>query len=108
MTTTSLKLPEILKQNIQHIAAESGTTAHAFMLQTLESEVRRRTHRADFLAQAQAAADDIDAGGPVYDLAELHQWVKARINAHGTAVTVKDPEPLNTRTVTVNRRRKAV
>jgi len=37
-----LVTPEALKQSIQHFAAECGTSTHAFMLQTLESEVKRR------------------------------------------------------------------
>ena len=105
MATTSLKLPEGLKQNIQHIAAECGTSVHAFMLQTLESEVKRRNHRAEFLAQAQAAADDIDAGGPVYDLADVHQWVKARIAARSTGAKIKDPRPLQNRLAAATKRR---
>ncbi len=107
MTTTSLKLPATLKENIQHIAAECGTTAHAFMVQTLESEVKRRTQRAEFLAQAQAAADDIDAGAPVYALADVHQWVKARIGARSTGAKVKDPLPLRGRTAASTKRRKS-
>lgn len=106
MTTTSLKLPAILKQDIQHLAAECGTTAHAFMLQTLESEVQRRNQRAEFLAQAQAAAADIDAGGPVYDLGDVHQWVKARIVARSTSAKIKDPQPLQNRSPAASKRRK--
>lgn len=105
MITTSLKLPETLKQNIQHIATACGTTAHAFMVQTLESEVQRRTQRAEFLAQAQAAADDIDGGGPVYALADVHQWVKARIVARSSGAKVKDPLPLRRRAAASTKRR---
>lgn len=39
---------------------------HAFMPKILQSEVKRRTQRASLLAEAQAAAADIDAGGQVY------------------------------------------
>jgi|GEM_PF-568659 len=106
MTTTSLKLPEALKQNIQQIAAECGTTAHAFMLQTLESEVQRRTQRAEFLAQALAAAADIDSGGPVYALVDVHQWVTARISARSTGAKVKDPQSLQSRLAVASKRRK--
>lgn len=106
MTTTSLKLPETLKQHIQHIAGECGMTAHAFMVQTLESEVQRRTQRTEFLAQAQAAADHIDAGGPVYGLDDVHQWIKARIVARGTGAQVQDPQPVQNRTAAASKRRK--
>lgn len=94
MTTTSLKLPDDLKENIQRIAAQCKTSPHAFMLQTLESEVQRRTLRAAFLAEAQASADEIDAGGPVYALADVHVWVKEKIGSHATGQNVKDPKPV--------------
>lgn len=106
MTTTSLKLSETLKQDIQHFAAECGTSAHAFMLQTLESEVQRRNQRAEFLAQAQTAAADIDAGGPVYGLDDVHQWVKARIAASSTGAKVKDLQPLRQRSAVASKRQK--
>lgn len=94
MTTTSLKLPDDLKENIRRIAAQCQTSPHAFMLQTLEREVQRRTQRAAFLAEAQAAADEIDAGGPVYALADVHAWVKAKIGAHATGQKVNDLKPM--------------
>lgn len=94
MTTTSLKLPDELKENIRRIAAQCSTSPHAFMLQTLESEVQRRTLRAAFLAEAQAAATEIDAGGPVFALADVHGWVKARIDSHATGQRVEDPKPM--------------
>jgi predicted transcriptional regulator len=94
MTTTSLKLPDELKESIQRIAAQCKTSPHAFMLQTLESEVQRRMQRADFLAEAQASADEIDAGGPVYALDEVHAWVKVKIGSHATGQKVKDPKPM--------------
>ncbi|MEO8859498.1 MAG: hypothetical protein ABI343_21135 [Burkholderiaceae bacterium] len=97
MTTTSLKLPDDLKESIQRIAAQCQTSPHAFMLQTLEAEVQRRTLRDAFLAEAQAAAAEIDAGGPVYALADVHMWVKARISSRATGQEVKDPKPMRER-----------
>ena len=97
MTTTSLKLPDDLKENIHRIAAQCQTSPHAFMVQTLESEVQRRTQRDAFLAEAQAAADEIDAGGPVYALDDIHVWVKAKIGSRATGQKVKDPKPIRAR-----------
>lgn len=81
MSTTSLKLSNELKQTIQYFAEEDRVSAHAFMLRTLEAEVRRRQQRAEFLAAAEAAAADIDAGGPTYALDEVFDYVKARLQA---------------------------
>ena len=94
MTTTSLKLPDDLKENIHRIAAQCQTSPHAFMVQTLESEVQRRTQRDAVLAEAQAAADEIDAGGPVYALDGIHVWGMAKIGSRATGQKVKDPKPV--------------
>ena len=78
MSTTSLKLPDALKERIQHFAAESNTSAHALMVSALEREVARLQARAEFLAEADAAAADIDAGGPVYALDDVRKYILAK------------------------------
>ena len=107
MVTTSLKLPDDLKENIQRVAAQCGTSPHAFMLETLESEVRRRTLRATFLAEAQAAAAGIDAGGPVYALEDVHVWVKAKVAARAGGTKIKEPKASRARAATPGKRKSA-
>ena len=97
MSTTSLKLSDELKESIRDIAAGEKVSAHAFMVTALEAEVRRRKLRADFLADADAAAADIDAGGPVYALDDVHDWVKARLRARTTGEKVVEPKPVRGR-----------
>ena len=105
MVTTSLKLPEELKENIRRFAAQGGTSPHAFMLEALESEVKRRTLRATFLAQAQAAAADIDAGGPVYALDDVHVWIKAKIASRASGQKVKEPKAMRSRSAEPGKRK---
>lgn len=97
MSTTSLKLPEDLKQTIQQFAEQDQVSAHAFMVRTLQDEVRRRQQRAEFLADALAAAAEIDAGGPVYAAEDVFDWLHARIRAHGTDEVVPEPVPVRGR-----------
>jgi len=94
MSTTSLKLPDALKERIQHFAAENNVSAHAFMVSTLESEVERREVRAEFEASAEAAAADIDAGGPVYEAAEVRRYITAKLRARGTGLEVERPRAM--------------
>lgn len=103
MSTTSLKLSDGLKASIQAIAAHEKVSAHAFMVTALEGEVRRHQLRADFLADADAAAADIDAGGPVYALDDVHDWVKARIRAHTTGQKVVEPKPVRGQVTTTRK-----
>ena len=97
MTTTSLKLSDELKGDIQHFAAQENLSAHAFMVRTLEAEARRRRQRAEVLADAEAAAAEIDAGGPVYAAEDVRTWAKARIRARGTGEAVPEPVPVRGR-----------
>ena len=106
MSTTSLKLSDQLKASIQTLAAEEKVSAHAFMVNTLESEVRRRQLRADFLAAATAAAADIDAGGPVHALDDVHHWVKTRLRARSSGEQVVDLKPVRGRAAAAAKTRK--
>lgn len=94
MSTTSIKLPEALKDQIQHFAAEKRVSAHAFMLRTLEEEVQRLRDRAAFEAEAEAAAAATDAGEPVYALDEVERYIKAKLRARATGEQVERPRPL--------------
>lgn len=93
----SLKLPETLKAKIQQVAAKDNTSAHAFMVSTLEREVERRRLRADFIADAMAAAAEVDAGGPVYALDDVHDWIRARICSRSTGEVVPEPRSIRGR-----------
>ncbi|MDA7418245.1 hypothetical protein PGB34_17910 [Xenophilus arseniciresistens] len=95
MSTTSLKLPEELKQTIQHFAQEDRLSAHAFMVRALEDEVRRRRQRAEFVAQALQALGEAEAGGPVYDADETFEYLKNRLHARATGATPPaKPKPI--------------
>jgi predicted transcriptional regulator len=109
MSTTSLKISDALKQDIQNFAALDSVSSHAFMVSALESEVRRRRLRAEFLADAEAAAAEIDAGGPVYAAEDVRQWVKARIRSRATGEVVPDPQPVrgNEKSVLARKKKKS-
>jgi predicted transcriptional regulator len=104
MTTTSLKLPDTLKNRIQHFAAENSVSAHAFMVRTLEAEVERLQHRAAFEAEAEAAAAATDAGEAVYSIDEVERYIKAKLRARTTGEPVTRPRPLNTQVPATRKR----
>lgn len=57
MTTTTLRLPEPLKERIFDLAEQTGQTAHAFMLQAIEDRVRDEEVRQAFASEAQSRYD---------------------------------------------------
>jgi len=63
MSTTSLKLPDELKQRIAEAARRAGITPHAFMVAAIEQATASAETRAHFVAQAEAARKDmLDSG----------------------------------------------
>jgi predicted transcriptional regulator len=79
MSTTSLKLPDELKQRAIAVAQEQGVSPHAFMVQAIERAATAGEQRASFIAEAQAARERTLASGKGYDVAEVHAYLKARI-----------------------------
>jgi predicted transcriptional regulator len=79
MTTTSLKLPEELKARAAAAAQQRGVTPHAFMVEAIASATSAAEARAQFVAEAVAARDEVMATGKAYDAQDVHTWLKARL-----------------------------
>jgi predicted transcriptional regulator len=89
-TTTTLKLADELRARIAPLAEASGKTPHAWMLEALEAQVALAEMRAAFVRDAEAAAAEIDAGGPLYAAEEVHAYIVAR----SRGVAAKRPAPV--------------
>jgi predicted DNA-binding protein len=59
MSTTSLKLPEELKQKATAAARQMGLSLHAFMLEAIEQATHGAEMRAQFMADAKAARSEM-------------------------------------------------
>ncbi len=90
MTTTTLKLPESLKQRIAPLAQAAGKTPHAWMIDALQAQVQLADLRESFLGDARAEADAIDAGGPLYAMED----VAAYLRAHARGSDAVPPSPI--------------
>ena len=88
-TTTTLKLPEPLKARIAPLAEAAGKTPHAWMVDALEAQAALAEMREAFIAEAEASAADVDAGGPLYAAEEVHAYIAAR----ATGKTARRPQP---------------
>ncbi len=78
MAATSLKLPDELKKRVDALAAHSGKTAHAFMVEAIAKEAERAELRRRFGEDAAAAETQALGSGKAYDAAEAFAWIKAR------------------------------
>ena len=57
MTTTSLKLPDALRQRAAEAAQRQGISPHAFMVQAIEQAATLAEQRAGFVAEALGARE---------------------------------------------------
>lgn len=89
MATTSLKLPEDLKQKAASVAADLGVTPHAFMVEAIRKAADAAEKHADFVAQARAARKKMLKTGLGYDADEVHAHLRQR--AEATKVTKAAP-----------------
>ncbi|MBX7117285.1 MAG: hypothetical protein K1X64_23405 [Myxococcaceae bacterium] len=79
MVPTTLKLPDELKERIAPLAQKLGKTPHAWMVAALESEAERAERWEGFVGEAEEAAREIDAGGPVYAMDDVHVYFRSKV-----------------------------
>lgn len=79
MSTTSLKLPDDLKQRAARAALDAGLSPHAFMVAAIEQAATLAEQRAQLIADAKAVRDEMRASGKGYAAAEVHAYLKAKV-----------------------------
>ncbi len=52
MSTTTIRLPPALRERVEAVAAASGSTPHAFIVDAVADATERMERRQDFLAEA--------------------------------------------------------
>jgi len=71
---TSLKLPAVLKTQLEDDARKAGLSLHAFMVQTLADSVRRTRLREAFARDSMAALSDMKTSGSGYELGHVRAY----------------------------------
>lgn len=79
-STTSLKLPDALKATIAQVAAFEGKTAHALMVDTLQSAMEDALARQQFYADGEAAYQHTQRTNAVFGGADVKAYVLARVS----------------------------
>lgn len=91
MSTTSLKLPDDVKQLATAAAKRQGVTPHAFMIDAIRAAAVAAEKRAAFVADALASRAETLESGIGYAADEVHAYIRAR--ASGTAVSRPEAKP---------------
>jgi predicted transcriptional regulator len=84
MATTSLKLPDALKQRAAAVAQKKGVSPHAFMVDAIEHAAAAAERRSAFVEDALDAREQMLKTGKGFDAQEVHAYIRARI-AHKKA-----------------------
>jgi len=84
MSTTSLKLPEDVKQLAVAAARQQGISPHAFMVEAIRNAAKLAEKRAQFVADAVAARSAALQSGEGYAAEEVHAYLRA--HAHGESL----------------------
>jgi predicted transcriptional regulator len=79
MSTTSLKLPDDLKERAVAAARSQGLTTHAFMVEAIRQAATASEQRSRFIAEAEAARKAMLKSGKGYDASEVHAYLRDRI-----------------------------
>lgn len=78
MSTTSLKLPDEIKQLAAVAAKNQGVTPHAFMVDAIRTAAVAAEKRAAFVADAVASKSETLKSGKGYSADEVHAYIQAR------------------------------
>jgi len=87
--STTLKLPERLKQRIAPLARSAGKTPHAWMVEALEVHTALAEKRKTFVADALAAEKEVERTGRVYRAEDVRRYLRARVSGR----KAKRPKP---------------
>lgn len=85
MSTTSLKLPEDVKQLAVTAAKQQGVTPHAFMVDAIRTAATNAERRAQFVADAVASRKEAVKSGKGYAAEDVHTYLRARVQGKSAA-----------------------
>lgn len=91
MSTTSLKLPDELKQRAVDAAQELGISPHAFMVDAIRQAAHAVEQRAAFVAQARDARAKMLDEGQSYAADEVRAYLRNRLKDSGATRPAKTP-----------------
>jgi predicted transcriptional regulator len=79
MSTTSLKLPDELKQRAVNAAQELGISPHAFMVDAIRQAAHAVEQRAAFVTQAREARTEMLAQGDGHAAEDVRAYLRRRL-----------------------------
>ena len=79
MSTTTIRLPEDLKERVAQAAHRTGTTSHGFILEAIAEKADREERRSEFDAVAERRYTQIVATGKTVPWSDMRGWLEDRV-----------------------------
>ena len=79
MATTTIRLPENLKDRVARAAERAGTTSHALILDAIAERVDEEERRNDFRDTAERRYAEIVASGKTIPWSEMRTYLEDRL-----------------------------
>lgn len=80
MSTTSLKLPQDVKQLAITAAKQQGISPHAFMIGAIRAAATNAEKREQFVANAVTARVEAVESGEGYAAEDVHAYLRAKVH----------------------------
>lgn len=80
MSTTTIRLPDDLKEKIARAAKREGVTAHSFILEAIAEKAALAERRNDFLSVAESRYADIVATGKTIAWADMQRYLRDSVS----------------------------
>ena len=88
--STTLKLPQTLKDQVTQLAEQAGRSPHAWMVDAIETQARQADKRNAFYAEARQSLAEYRRTGVAYPAEEVHRYFLARTSGK----KARKPRPL--------------
>jgi len=79
MSTTTIRLPQDLKERIARAAERAGTTAHSFILEAIAEKAEQEERRGEFQDTAERRYAKIVASGKTVPWNEMRRYLERRL-----------------------------
>ena len=79
MTTTTIRLPEDLKERVASAAERAGTTAHSFILSAISEKAEQAERQAEFHGVAEQRYAAIVASGKTISWNDMRSHLEKRL-----------------------------
>lgn len=85
MRTVSVKLPDTTRLRIEAIAAGKGTSAHAFMVEAIETRLQSEEKHGVFVQEALKSRDQMIDSGKAFDGDDVIAYLNAKARGERAA-----------------------